>query len=73
MSGGFRARCLAISGFAWLVYDYCLTVKQEIKYIWAGPWSISKILFFWNRYFSPTVLILGLICLFGMDLSDELF
>ncbi|KAH9926507.1 uncharacterized protein B0H18DRAFT_1006471 [Fomitopsis serialis] len=69
--GGFRARCLALSGFVWLVYDHCLTFEQEVKYFWAGPFSTSKLLFLWNRYFSPVVLILGLACLFGTDLSDE--
>ncbi|KAH9829508.1 uncharacterized protein C8Q71DRAFT_863265 [Rhodofomes roseus] len=69
--GGFYARLLALAGFIWIVYDYLLTLEDEIEYFWAGPWSISRALFFWNRYFSPVVLILVLICLFGTDLSAE--
>ena len=29
--GGFRARCLALAGFILLVYDYFLTLKQEVS------------------------------------------
>ena len=29
--GGFSARCLALAGFTWLVYDYFLTLGQEVS------------------------------------------
>lgn len=31
LEGGFRARYLALVGFAWLVYDYFLTLDQEVS------------------------------------------
>ncbi|TFY63696.1 hypothetical protein EVJ58_g3105 [Rhodofomes roseus] len=48
--GGFYARLLALAGFIWIVYDYLLTLEDEIEYFWAGPWSISRALFFWATF-----------------------
>jgi len=33
-----------------LIYDYSLTLPDEIKYIWTNPFAISSILFFLTRY-----------------------
>ncbi|KIJ36107.1 hypothetical protein M422DRAFT_261655 [Sphaerobolus stellatus SS14] len=35
-----------------LVYDHFLTLASEISSIWFAPWSIPKVLFFINRYYS---------------------
>lgn len=33
MEGGIHARCLALAGFVWLVYDYFLTLEQEVSFL----------------------------------------
>ncbi|GAA5829357.1 hypothetical protein JCM5353_004051 [Sporobolomyces roseus] len=48
-----------------LLFDYCATLPQEIKYIWPSKWSPLKVLFLLLRYWTiidqivSTVLILG--------------
>ncbi|KAH9948201.1 hypothetical protein B0H21DRAFT_735021 [Amylocystis lapponica] len=67
--GTESTRYLALASFMIYVYDYALTFRFEVKYFWTGSWSISRILFLINRYLTPAVLIIGLVCLFGADLS----
>ncbi|KAG2072387.1 hypothetical protein BDR04DRAFT_984472, partial [Suillus decipiens] len=37
-------------GYTVLIYDYLLTLNDEILYIWNAPWTIVKVLFLINRY-----------------------
>jgi len=34
------------------VWDYCITLDEEVRHFWSGPFSISRILFLCNRYFT---------------------
>ncbi|KAG0707925.1 hypothetical protein DFH29DRAFT_559705 [Suillus ampliporus] len=43
-------KSFAAAGHTVLVYDYLLTLKDEIRYIWNAPWTPVKILFLLNRY-----------------------
>ncbi|OJA17249.1 hypothetical protein AZE42_12567, partial [Rhizopogon vesiculosus] len=38
------------AGHTFLVYDYFLTLDDEISYIWNSPWTVVKVLFLVNRY-----------------------
>ncbi|OJA10983.1 hypothetical protein AZE42_09310 [Rhizopogon vesiculosus] len=38
------------AGFTLLVYDYVLTLRDEVTYIWNAPWTVVKVMFFINRY-----------------------
>ncbi|KAG2117706.1 hypothetical protein DEU56DRAFT_157841 [Suillus clintonianus] len=38
------------AGHTLLVYDYLLTFKYEVFYIWNAPWTVVKVLFLLNRY-----------------------
>ncbi|KAL5522497.1 hypothetical protein ACEPAG_8513 [Sanghuangporus baumii] len=44
---------LAVACFALLVYDYFLTLEQEVKLFWRAKFTITRILFFLNRYLPP--------------------
>jgi len=35
-----------------LIYDYIITLGQEVKYIWLKPWRFGTVLFMANRYLS---------------------
>ncbi|KAF9515982.1 hypothetical protein BS47DRAFT_1381184 [Hydnum rufescens UP504] len=48
--------CLVI-----LIYDYFLTLSDEIKYIWPSKWTLVKIGFLMNRYLSLVAIINSLI------------
>ncbi|KZO89922.1 hypothetical protein CALVIDRAFT_569521 [Calocera viscosa TUFC12733] len=39
--------CVAL---ALLAYDYCLTFRQEVDYIWFQPWNFGKFVFLAVRY-----------------------
>ncbi|KAG2364680.1 hypothetical protein BDR07DRAFT_771279 [Suillus spraguei] len=43
-------RSLSAAGYTVLIYDYFLTLNDEILYIWNAPWTIVKVLFLINRY-----------------------
>ncbi|KAF8840384.1 hypothetical protein BDN67DRAFT_968569, partial [Paxillus ammoniavirescens] len=43
-------KSVGLAGFSCLVYDYILTLDQEVKFIWKAPWSITKVIFLVNRY-----------------------
>ncbi|KAJ7134312.1 hypothetical protein C8R44DRAFT_421729 [Mycena epipterygia] len=41
-----------IAGIAWMVYDILINLDREIKHFWFGRWSLPRVLYFLNRYFS---------------------
>ncbi|KAF9518663.1 hypothetical protein BS47DRAFT_1482520 [Hydnum rufescens UP504] len=49
------------AGLVILIYDYFLTLSDEIRYIWPSKWSWVKIVFLMNRYISPLIVINALI------------
>jgi hypothetical protein len=64
-----RASYLAVASFTFLLYEYAITLDDEIRYFWSGPWSISRILYLINRYFPIAVMVLTLSTFFGVDMS----
>ncbi|KAF8971772.1 hypothetical protein BDZ97DRAFT_2054495 [Flammula alnicola] len=59
--GAEVARVLSIAIFALTVYDYAITIDDEIFYFWTGPFSISHCLFFFNRYVPASIILLAII------------
>jgi len=53
------------------VYDYFLTLDDEIRYFWTGKWSMSRVLYLLNRYLPPVSLTLGMISFLAPGLSIE--
>ncbi|KAG2746750.1 hypothetical protein P692DRAFT_2036880 [Suillus brevipes Sb2] len=43
-------KILSTIGHTLLVYDYFLTLKDEVEYIWNRPWTVVKVMFLINRY-----------------------
>ncbi|KAL5526776.1 hypothetical protein ACEPAF_8501 [Sanghuangporus sanghuang] len=54
-----------------IVFDYLLTLDQEIQFIWKARWSIGKLLFFVNRYYTLFVVGFNNYALFSPKLSDD--
>ncbi|EMD30963.1 hypothetical protein CERSUDRAFT_127678, partial [Gelatoporia subvermispora B] len=48
-------RYLSAVGFVVLVYDYVLTVHEEVRLVWPAPRSVAKWAFIVNRYFVISV------------------
>ncbi|KAH8077418.1 hypothetical protein BXZ70DRAFT_1073969 [Cristinia sonorae] len=44
-----------VTSLTWVLYDYFLTVEDEIRYIWPNSWNFGKIMFFWVRYYTILV------------------
>ncbi|KAF8079242.1 hypothetical protein FPV67DRAFT_1663896 [Lyophyllum atratum] len=55
--GAEIARIMSIACFSLAVYEYLITVDEEIKYFWSGRWTTSRVLFLMNRYLPPIIMI----------------
>ncbi|KAG8740863.1 hypothetical protein FRC10_003818 [Ceratobasidium sp. 414] len=53
------------TGYVVLLYDYFLTLPDEVRLIWPTSWSLVKILFLINRYTVPIFLTWGFEGAFG--------
>ncbi|KAJ3853723.1 hypothetical protein EV368DRAFT_81297 [Lentinula lateritia] len=73
LEGAEIARIVNIACLALSVYEWLITLDQEIEYFWTGKWTISRILFFLNRYIPPFLVMLGLIEFSVLNPSDELY
>ncbi|KAJ7083327.1 hypothetical protein B0H15DRAFT_421420 [Mycena belliarum] len=61
--GAESARILLIALFGLSVYEqWLITLDDELKYFWTGPWELSRILFLVNRYLTPAISVLALVC-----------
>ncbi|KAJ4477748.1 hypothetical protein C8J55DRAFT_515419 [Lentinula edodes] len=57
ISDGYVDRYANLAGCTLLLYDYLLTLDDEIEFIWRKSWSIGKVLFIISRYYSLIVTI----------------
>jgi len=62
IQGAENARIILIALFCLSVYEWLITLDEEIKYFWSGPWGMSRMLFLLNRYLSPAISVLALFC-----------
>ncbi|TFK51261.1 hypothetical protein OE88DRAFT_1525367 [Heliocybe sulcata] len=60
---GLRAiQYSAFASFTFIVWDVCITLDQEVKYIWSQPaTSPLKWLFLFNRYFAVVIQLIFLL------------
>lgn len=65
------AHYLEIACFTLLVYDLLTTFGEEVEYFWSGPWSISRVLFFLNRYLPFIAMIPTSAALFGDNIPAQ--
>ncbi|KAH7922329.1 hypothetical protein BV22DRAFT_1037614 [Leucogyrophana mollusca] len=67
-----NARCFELACFILLSHDYFLTFAQEVEFFWNGAWTLSRLLFFLNRYLPIIIMILTTTIFFGKDLSARI-
>ncbi|KAL4263456.1 DUF6533 domain-containing protein [Pleurotus pulmonarius] len=41
----------------WVLYDYFLTIEDEVRYIWTQKRCFGKFMFFWIRYYTIFLLV----------------
>ncbi|KAG1769675.1 hypothetical protein EDD22DRAFT_151575 [Suillus occidentalis] len=39
-----------IGAFAILIFDFCITFQDEVKWTWSRPWDITRVIFVISRY-----------------------
>jgi len=66
-----RTRAATISLLALFVYEYLITLFDEIRYVWKHKYSIATILFAVNRYIVWIEITLQLYISFGNMTSDD--
>ncbi|KAF8874176.1 hypothetical protein BD779DRAFT_261270 [Infundibulicybe gibba] len=54
-----------------VVFDYILTVQQEVALIWRSPWNPTSLLYIWNRYYTLIILAIDLSFMFRVIDSDK--
>ncbi|KAG8907933.1 hypothetical protein FRB99_001441 [Tulasnella sp. 403] len=54
------SRYMSVAGFAVLIHDHFLTFADEVELIWMKPFSLVSILFLFNRYLVPLIVIIDL-------------
>ncbi|KIL64410.1 hypothetical protein M378DRAFT_11435 [Amanita muscaria Koide BX008] len=61
----FRANLIPayviLFSLTWIIYDYFLTLDDEVKLVWPQRWSRGKILFLFVRYYTISVIVLNAI------------
>ncbi|KAJ7760136.1 hypothetical protein DFH07DRAFT_957787 [Mycena maculata] len=62
LQGAENARIILIALFSLTVYEWVITLDDEMKYFWTGSWGMSRILFLVNRYLPPVISLLALVC-----------
>ncbi|KAF8884174.1 hypothetical protein BD779DRAFT_1674251 [Infundibulicybe gibba] len=53
------SRYSLISGAMFYVWEYFLTLPDEVEYFWNSKWSLIKFLFFLNRYHRIPIMVLN--------------
>ncbi|EJD06634.1 uncharacterized protein FOMMEDRAFT_17124 [Fomitiporia mediterranea MF3/22] len=66
-----NTRYSELASSAIIVHDYFLTLDQEIQFIWKARWTIGKVLFFLNRYYTLFVVAFNNYGLFSPSITDD--
>ncbi|KNZ71284.1 hypothetical protein J132_00076 [Termitomyces sp. J132] len=57
-----KGRYIVFASFTLIVYEYFITLDDEVKYFWSGRWTPSRILYLVNRYLPPIIMALVVVC-----------
>jgi hypothetical protein len=70
----FSSRYFAIAGLVAVLYDHILTAPAEIELIWRGKPDLTKVIYFFNRYFVTATLTYAVyvLCVLRPALTDNM-
>ncbi|KAJ7245638.1 hypothetical protein B0H12DRAFT_1127415 [Mycena haematopus] len=54
-----------------VVFDHIITLDVEVELIWKSPWSMGKVLFIINRYYTLASLVINNYGFFSSSLTDS--
>ncbi|RDB15059.1 hypothetical protein Hypma_005442 [Hypsizygus marmoreus] len=63
-----NGRQIVFASFSLMLYEYAITLDQEVKYFWSGKWTPSRVLYLVNRYL-PLVIMAMLVVCFNASVS----
>lgn len=69
----YASRYASIAGYVLMLYDHTLTFDEEVRFIWAAPWTLPKTLFLIIRYFVPAFVVIHLCQLTGLNTFSDMF
>ncbi|KAK0462889.1 uncharacterized protein EV420DRAFT_1761248 [Desarmillaria tabescens] len=67
----YASRYASIAGYVLMLYDHTLTFDEEVRFIWAAPWTLPKTLFLIIRYFVPAFVLIHLCQLTGLSTFSD--
>ncbi|KIM37267.1 hypothetical protein M413DRAFT_448572 [Hebeloma cylindrosporum] len=56
-SSEFIPLYVVLSALVWVIYDYFITLEDEVKYFWSRKLSPGTLMFFWIRYYTVFLLV----------------
>ncbi|PBK70451.1 hypothetical protein ARMSODRAFT_911988 [Armillaria solidipes] len=68
----YASRYASIAGYVLMLYDHILTFDEEVRFIWAAPWTLPKALFLIIRYFVPAFVLIHLCRKLLQDQSTDI-
>ncbi|SJL08727.1 uncharacterized protein ARMOST_12096 [Armillaria ostoyae] len=68
----YASRYASIAGYVLMLYDHILTFDEEVRFIWAAPWTLPKALFLIIRYFVPAFVLIHLCQLTGLSTFSDM-
>ncbi|CAA7266800.1 unnamed protein product [Cyclocybe aegerita] len=48
---------IVVASLTWVLHDYLVTVRDEVRYIWTQKPGFAKFMFFWMRYYTIVLVI----------------
>jgi hypothetical protein len=61
-SSGLTPLYTCVAALSWVLYDYLITLKEEVQHIWPQRnRSVAKIMFVWIRYYTIALLLFDVI------------
>ncbi|KAF7343876.1 hypothetical protein MSAN_01968900 [Mycena sanguinolenta] len=60
-----------LASSAIIVFDHVITLDEEVELIWKSSWSMGKVLFIINRYYTLTSVIVNNYALLSPSLTDS--
>ncbi|KAF7289752.1 hypothetical protein MIND_01348800 [Mycena indigotica] len=64
-------RFAQLASSAIIIFDHVITLDEEVELIWRSSWSMGKILFIINRYYTLFSVVLNNYSLFSASLTDS--
>ncbi|KAJ6543975.1 hypothetical protein B0H19DRAFT_292807 [Mycena capillaripes] len=61
----------SLGALTFLVYDICITLDEEVKYVWPKPWNRMKWLYLFIRYI-PLFVQISIVCIGSPELTPGL-